>query len=104
MGSRLVARMSVLAALAAAVGCGGSDDPTGNGGPASPAVLVTVTMQGTAFNAPGGGDDVTIQLGDTVRWMNLDPFNHTATSTSLPTGGSAFDSPLLGFNQTFDFV
>ena len=71
---------------------------------ATPAVLVTVTMQNTAFNAPGGGDDVTIQLGDTVRWMNLDPFNHTATSTSLPTGGSAFDSPLLGFNQTFDFV
>ncbi len=71
---------------------------------ATPAVLVTVTMQGTAFNAPGGGDDVTIQLGDTVRWMNLDPFNHTATSTSLPSGGSAFDSGLLGTNQTFDFV
>ena len=67
-------------------------------------VSVEVTMQNTAFNAPGGGDDVTILLGDTVRWVNLDNDQHTATSSFEPTDGRAFDSGLLSLNDTFVFV
>jgi plastocyanin len=68
------------------------------------AVSVTVTMQSIAFVAPGGGDDVTIQLGDTVRWVNQESVQHTVTSTSVPAGGASFDSGLLSLSQTFTFV
>jgi plastocyanin len=74
------------------------------GATATQPVKVTVTMQDTAFNAPGGGDDITIQLGDTVSWVNNDLVQHTATSNSSPSGGATFDSPLLNQGQTFTFV
>lgn len=67
-------------------------------------VRVDVLMQGIAFVAPGGGDDVSIMLGDTVRWENLDAVQHTATSTSEPSGGVTFDSGLLNGGQGFSFV
>ncbi len=67
-------------------------------------VRVTVEMLGTAFVAPGGGDDITIMLGDTVEWVNRDAVQHTATSSSAPVGGSSFDSPFLSLGQTFEFV
>ena len=67
-------------------------------------VTVTVNMQGIAFVAPGGGDDVTIMLGDTVRWVNLDAVNHTATSTAVPTGGDGFGSGQFGNGGEFSFV
>ena len=67
-------------------------------------VTVLVNMQGIAFVAPGGGDDVTIMLGDTIRWENQDGVQHTATSTSMPSGGSAFDSGFLSSGQSFTFV
>jgi plastocyanin len=67
-------------------------------------ITVTVTMQNLSFIAPGGGDAVTILLGDTVRWLNRDGADHTATSSSTPPGGNAFDSPVLNLNDTFDFV
>lgn len=63
-----------------------------------------VTMQNIAFNAESGGDDVTIKLGDAIRWVNLDPDQHTATSTSTPMGGNAFDSGLMNNGDTFRFV
>ena len=43
----------------------------------------TVTIEGTQFQ-PG---ELTIQLGDSIVWINNDPFPHTVTSK---TGG--FDS------------
>ena len=68
------------------------------------ATTVTVTMQNIAFNAPGGGDDITILLGDTVRWTNSDAVQHTATSNSEPSGGSGFDSGLMLQGAAFTFV
>ncbi len=72
---------------------------------------VTVTMQNTAFNAPGGGQDVTIMLGDTVRWMNLDAVQHTATSMPsqnpsdrVPEGGRTFNTGFLNQNESAFFV
>ncbi len=67
-------------------------------------VLVTVEMLAIAFVAPGGGDDITIMLGDTVEWVNRDAVQHTATSSSAPAGGSSFASTLLSQAQTFRFV
>ncbi len=67
-------------------------------------VTVTVDMQGIAFVAPGGGDDITIMLGDTVRWVNQDNVQHTATSNSTPTGGSSFDSGFLNQGEQFTVV
>jgi adhesin/invasin len=67
-------------------------------------VTVQVDMLGIAFVAPGGGDDITILLGDTVRWVNRDAVQHTATSTSVPVGGTPFDSGLLSQGQAFSFV
>lgn len=66
-------------------------------------VTVTVEMNGTAFVAPGGGDDITILLGDAIEWVNRDGVQHTATSNSEPAGGVGFDSPFLNQGQTFVF-
>lgn len=68
-------------------------------------VTVTVTMENIAFNNPGGtGDDITIMRGDTVRWVNNDAVQHTATSSQTPTGGTAFDTGLLSQGQEDTFV
>lgn len=65
---------------------------------------VVVNMQNIAFIAPGGGQDVTILLGDRVQWINLDQVQHTATSTAEPPGGNAFDSGLMNNGVTFTFT
>lgn len=67
-------------------------------------VSVTVRMDNIAFNAPGGGQDVTIMLGDTVKWVNDESVQHTATSSSMPSGGSSFDSGLMNQGEMFSFV
>ncbi len=67
-------------------------------------LTITVDMSGIAFLAPSGGDDITIKLGDTVEWVNRDGVSHTATSNSVPGGGSSFDSGLLGNGGTFSFT
>ncbi len=90
---------SVTATLDAAPGPSVTFDATG-----TTPVSVTVTLLNIAFNAPGGGDDVAIMLGDTVRWVNGESVSHTATSNSVPAGGSAFDSGTLNLNDTFFFV
>ncbi|MDQ3690691.1 MAG: cupredoxin family copper-binding protein [Chloroflexota bacterium] len=45
--------------------------------------------------------DLTIEVGDTVTWTNLDSFSHTATSTSGP---ASFDSGNLATGDTFSFT
>ena len=58
-------------------------------------------MQNIAF-VP---DDVTITLGQSVEWVNLDQgIQHTATSNEVPAGGDTFDSGLLSTNETFVFT
>jgi adhesin/invasin len=63
----------------------------------SAAVVVTVSIGDNFFSAPGGGDDITIMLGDTVRWVNQGSNTHTVTSNATPVGGASFDSGNLGF-------
>ena len=45
--------------------------------------------------------NLTIAVGDTVTWTNLDSFSHTATSTSGP---ASFDSGNLATDETFSFT
>ena len=74
-------------------------------------VTVTINMANIAFVVPpasrppgGGSDEAQILLGDTITWVNQDALNHTATSSSVPAGGTAFDSGLLGLNESFTIV
>ena len=66
-------------------------------------VRVTVDMVGIAFVAPGGGDAVTIMLGDTIEWINSDPVQHAPTSSSEPSGGLSFGQTVSP-GGTFQFV
>lgn len=51
-----------------------------------------VLIQNIAFNPA----ELTIKKGDTVKWINKDPYNHTITSDT-----GAFESSLLPQNQEF---
>ncbi|MEJ2336562.1 MAG: hypothetical protein P8Y10_14090 [Gemmatimonadales bacterium] len=90
-------------------GCGGDSPTGGNGGNGGsnggggPQADVVIEMENIAFVAPDGGDAVTIQLGQTVGWVNRDGVAHTATSNEEPAGGTAFDSGLLSNAETFVF-
>lgn len=93
-------------------GCGGDSPTGGNGGNGGngggnggggPDADVVIEMENIAFVAPDGGDAVTIQLGQTVGWVNRDGIAHTATSNQEPDGGTAFDSGLLSNGETFVF-
>jgi plastocyanin len=59
--------------------------------PAPKPVTRTVTIDGTRFQS----DDLTVRAGDTVVWVNKDPFPHTVTSKAggfdsheIPSGAS----------------
>jgi plastocyanin len=54
---------------------------------------IDVSISGSAF-APNA---LTIRVGDTVRWTNMDPIAHTATSTSGP---ESFDTGQLAQHET----
>jgi len=56
-----------------------------------------VTIVDFAF----GPADLTIQVGDTVRWTNSGATDHTATSTSGP---ASFDSGVLATGESFEFT
>jgi len=109
-----------LAACLAACGEAGTTAPIGDSGrgpqddapvpvedvpevPAGPRT-VTIEIHGIAYNVPGGGDFLTIGLGETVRWVNLDGTIHTATSTSVPPGGKGFSSGPMSQGADFTFT
>lgn len=55
----------------------------------------TVTIEGTSFQP----ERLTIAAGDTVLWINKDPFPHTATSKS-----GAFDSGSIAPDKSWKFT
>ncbi len=77
---------------------------TGFSADGSAPVSVTVNMANIAFVAPGGGDVVTIMLGDTVIWVNQDAVQHTATSTNTPAGGTSFASGTFSQGASFRYT
>jgi amicyanin len=55
------------------------------------------TTQGLNY-APAS---VTVAKGGKVTWTNNDPVPHTVTSTSVPSGGTSFDSGNMNQNATY---
>jgi plastocyanin len=55
----------------------------------------TVVMEGTAFSPPA----LVVRRGDTVVWVNRDPFPHTATA-----GDGTFDSKIIGPGRSWKHV
>lgn len=106
--SRLSPTLATLVALV--VVAGGCKDIPGPGegtpspGAASAADTVTVVIEGYAFRGPDGTDDLTVGLGQTVRFVNRDAAPHTATSTATPPGGPAFDSERLSQGDAFHWT
>ncbi len=68
--------------------------------------VFVIDMINTSFQGPSGGSASTVAVGDTVEWFNRDNAigTHTATSSSTPAGGSAFDSGNVSVNARFRFV
>ena len=76
---------------------------------------ISVNMTSGAGIPPGGytpgqtttygfsPDAITVVIGknNTIFWTNADSAQHTATSTSVPTGAATFDSGILSPGQTF---
>ena len=52
----------------------------------------TVTIEGASFSPAS----LTIAAGDTVQWVNKDPYPHTATST-----GKGFDSGTIAADKSW---
>lgn len=65
----------------------------GGGSGATPPNATTVYMDGNAFS-PG---EITVQVGATVTWTNLDAVEHTVTSDS----GNELASPMLGKGESW---
>jgi plastocyanin len=81
---RVPSRLLVCAVVALVLLASGIGGATAAG--ARAARTHTVTIEGTAFRP----DTLRIAAGDTVRWINKDPFPHTATAI-----GGAFDSKTI---------
>lgn len=68
-----------------------------------------VIMKSDQYRVRSSAPEFTIQVGDTVEWLNKDMtdvggtehYMHSATSVHEPPGGTSFDSPMLGFDDTF---
>jgi plastocyanin len=103
MRRTLLLLLAALALLAA--GCGSDDDgssttsaATGAAPPATEGadLPVVVEMKNIQFDPK----TVTVDVGETIRWENLDTVDHDAVATS----GADFKSDQFGKGGTFDFT
>jgi len=62
--------------------------------PARTPQTYTIVMEGVAFQPAS----LTVEVGDSVVWMNKDPFPHTATSKG------AFDSKEISAEKSWQFT
>lgn len=75
-----------------------SDDTasvSGDGMGSADSVAPSVEIERSRFSPV----DLTVGRGDVVEFSNLDPFDHTVTSS--PDGSVEFDSEALGQDETF---
>lgn len=73
----------------------GSDRPDGPGTDPLASTTATVVIERSRFEPAS----VTVPPGTTVRWTNLDPFDHTVTATGGPL---TYDSGRFGEQETFE--
>ncbi len=106
MNKSASSQIVLLMAAALVMSCGIDDEPMSNNNSPPSASTIVVSMVNIAFVGPGGTDDITISLGDTVRWVNNEGgvTLHTASSTDVPAGGATFDSDNLSPGEFFEFV
>jgi plastocyanin len=64
-------------------------------GPAAAATTHTVVIDGTSFQSPA----LVVKVGDSVVWVNKDPFPHTVTSAA---GG--FDSHEIAPGKSWQYT
>jgi len=81
---RAAAALVAAAGLLLAASCHGANSPARH----------TVIMEGTRFEP----EILAVRPGDTVVWINRDPFPHTATARS-----GAFDSKSIGPERSWKF-
>lgn len=62
------------------------------------AAIVVITQEGNTFSP----DNVSVQVGDTVRWVWTSG-SHTTTSATIPVGAAAWDSQLTSSVTQFDY-
>jgi plastocyanin len=77
--------------------------------PAAWCETVTVEMTSVDFVPTFVPSEITIQPGDTVRWVNVDPFlrDHSTCSGSGSTdalAGDLWNSGTLSVNETFEYT
>jgi len=66
---------------------------------------VQIDMQNIAFKTSNGTDSITVDAGSTIQWTNLDQgIQHSATSDSVPSGASTFNSGLLSYQGTYTYT
>lgn len=63
------------------------------------ATIFVITQQDNTFIP----DTLTVQVGDTVRWVWTSGA-HTTTSTNIPSGAAAWDNPLTASDTQFEYV
>jgi plastocyanin len=78
-------------------GCGGGNDNGGSGSSSgsSSGNTVTIDMKNIKF-AP---EDVTVKVGQTVKWVNQDTVDHDVSAKS----GADFKSDLFGNGKSFEW-
>ena len=102
--SRILAILTVAAALVALTGCGSSSSSSSSSTPAASTPATTtaapaatggaaVTMQNIAFAPPV----ISVKVGQTVKWTNQDSVDHNVTATK----GATFKSDNFGKGGTF---
>src|SRR3954451_669376 len=95
--------MTLGACLALALaGCGGGNDNNSGGGgggssstPAASGNTVTIAMKNIQFSPK----DVTVKVGQTVKWVNQDTVDHNVTANS----GASFKSDLFGNGASYEW-
>ena len=81
--------------VAVALACAGLLSLCGDARGAESPTIHRVIIEGTAYQPAA----LTIRRGDTVEWINKDPFPHTATSTT-----GAFDSHEIAADKSWTFT
>jgi plastocyanin len=80
--------------------CGGGDNSKGSSGgssstPAASGNTVTIAMKNIQFSPK----DVTVKVGQTVKWVNQDTVDHNVTANS----GASFKSDLFGNGASYEW-
>ncbi|MFO7586721.1 MAG: hypothetical protein R6X22_01485 [Gemmatimonadota bacterium] len=65
---------------------------------------VQVQILADRFSGPFGSDTVHVVAGDTIEWLNRDPYPHLLRSVEAPDGGSLIRSDTLRNSQRYAFV